>query len=198
MARAKLWIDGREVSVALSGGCVSPAGAGSSAQAEMRPTGRGAQQSIGRHVKSQASMVEVCRGAALFQVLHRQQAKLKKAHHNLKFLTDKVSESKNTAPSGTLSGSTPLCTAFDRDSVAHILLLDLVELCVQRHADQFVIARGWRSRPGGHAGQLVTQKNQGSLRFVRRSADSCYCLSLEIELRSTTNVALTCYRSKWC
>ena len=46
-------------------------------------------------VKSQASIMEVWRAAPLFQVLHRQQAKLKKAHHNLKFLTDKVSESKS-------------------------------------------------------------------------------------------------------
>eukprot|EP00450_Noctiluca_scintillans_P012027 CAMPEP_0194503114 /NCGR_PEP_ID=MMETSP0253-20130528/28199_1 /TAXON_ID=2966 /ORGANISM="Noctiluca scintillans" /LENGTH=223 /DNA_ID=CAMNT_0039345365 /DNA_START=45 /DNA_END=719 /DNA_ORIENTATION=+ len=46
-------------------------------------------------VKSQASMMEVWRAAPLFQVLHRQQAKLKKAHHNLKFLTDKASESKS-------------------------------------------------------------------------------------------------------
>ena len=41
-------IYGREVSVALSGGCVSPSGAGSSAQAELRPTGRGAHQSNAR------------------------------------------------------------------------------------------------------------------------------------------------------
>ena len=40
-----------------------------------------------------ARRMEVWRAASLFQVLHRQQAKLKKAHHNLKFLTDKVSES---------------------------------------------------------------------------------------------------------
>ena len=46
-------------------------------------------------VKSQASMMEVWRAAPLFQVLHLQQAKLKKAHHNLKFLTEKVSESKS-------------------------------------------------------------------------------------------------------
>ena len=46
-------------------------------------------------VKSQASIMEVWRTALLLQVLHRQQAKHKKAHHNLKFLTDKVSESKS-------------------------------------------------------------------------------------------------------
>ena len=155
-------IDGREVSVALSGGCVSLAGAGSPAQTECDPREeehtrasddlRQAESKV-QDVQSQASLMEVWRAAPLFQVLHRQQAKLKKALHNLKFLTDKVSKSKTLCSAiRDLERINTTVHPFDRDSVAHILLLDLVELCVQRHADQFVIERGWRSRPGGQEG----------------------------------------------